>query len=509
MTNVDETKNVKNSNPNVDDDTDDEGKGNASSVEVQGVIAETNDDAVITETERTSSQVPGVQPLIVDSNTEGSKSSQSASDVYRKTLVKPGQIVKFTSQADQLEGKVISRAGKRGGKHENWYNIDVGGERGICAFDLGQAENMTVIDMDKESTEEVMLCDMSLFDSAKEAELRNWNENDVYVEVKNVGQDYISCRWVLTKKDDGTMKARLVARGFEDEELSPQDKQSPTCSKEAIRCVLAFAISANWPLKSLDIKAAFLQGEVSSRNVILLPPKEANTTNLWQLRKCVYGLSDASLKWYEKVQKTLLSLGCTMVKPDRAVFCYYSEKQMIGIIAVHVDDFIWTGNQWFEENVIASLYSKLCVGKSYSEVFKYLGLDVIRQANIISVDQNRYIREIEFLQSSCNDLHTWKAARATVGKLMWVASQTRPDLSFIVNSLLSVKHVIGIFFDWGSLCSKNPRICRIKIVESMHSNRARASAAIVLRTTLFSRFEDHEIGEIRLVLSLTKTMKPP
>ena len=40
----------------------------------------------------------------------------------------------------------------------------------------------------------------------------------------------------------------------------------------------------------------------------MLPPKEANTNNVWHLKKWPYGLVDASRKWYEKAKFVLISL---------------------------------------------------------------------------------------------------------------------------------------------------------------------------------------------------------
>ena len=114
----------------------------------------------------------------------------------------------------------------------------------------------------------------------------------------DTGQPRVSSRWVLSTKNVGTPKALLVARGFEDEELMPHQKQSPTCSKEATRLLMTYSAIFSWPLESLDIKFAFLQGDMATRTVHLQPRKEAATNKQWLLTKCVNGLSDVSLGWY-------------------------------------------------------------------------------------------------------------------------------------------------------------------------------------------------------------------
>ena len=134
--------------------------------------------------------------------------------------------------------------------------------------------------------------------SAKKKELDNWKRYNVYTEVPDTGQQCVSVRWVITEKkgkDRPVIKARLVARGFEEENLNDIRKNSPTCSKENLRIVLAIISSHQWQASSLDVKSAFLQGNQIDRDLYLKPPKEADTGNLWKLKTTVCGLSDASV----------------------------------------------------------------------------------------------------------------------------------------------------------------------------------------------------------------------
>ena len=60
--------------------------------------------------------------------------------------------------------------------------------------------------------------------NAKLSEIENWRQNKVFEEVDDVGQSTISVRWVVTqKRKEGrdVIKARLVARGFEETLIRP------------------------------------------------------------------------------------------------------------------------------------------------------------------------------------------------------------------------------------------------------------------------------------------------
>ena len=79
---------------------------------------------------------------------------------------------------------------------------------------------------------------------AKFEEMEKWKTFDVYHEVENHGQKAISTRWVCTKKGD-QIKARLVARGYEDYCLT-EKTDSPTCEKSNLRLLLTVAASKKW-----------------------------------------------------------------------------------------------------------------------------------------------------------------------------------------------------------------------------------------------------------------------
>ena len=121
-------------------------------------------------------------------------------------------------------------------------------------------------------------------------ELQKLKDFDTYEEIDDVGQDCISSRWVLSKKgaDFEEVRARLVARGFEEEDQIQSD--SPTLSKAGFRIILATAASKNWQIETTDIKSAFLQGSSVGRIIYLKPPKEACARGkVWKLKKLYMG----------------------------------------------------------------------------------------------------------------------------------------------------------------------------------------------------------------------------
>ena len=97
--------------------------------------------------------------------------------------------------------------------------------------------------------------------------MQKFRDFDTDEEVADEGQPTVSTRLVITEKE-GEVKARFLARGFEEKNLKQRD--SPTASKGAMRILLTIAASKQWVIKTTDIKSAFLQGKELNRNVYLL-----------------------------------------------------------------------------------------------------------------------------------------------------------------------------------------------------------------------------------------------
>ena len=179
---------------------------------------------------------------------------------------------------------------------------------------------------------------------AKHLELQNWRCHKVYTEVEDEGQSYLSVRWVITvKHKDGEQltKARLVVRGFEEEDKEKLRTDSPTCCKENLQVLFAIIASNHWKIRTLDIKAAFLQGQKVDQEIYLKLPIEAGNDKLWKLQTIVYGLNDAARVWYLRVKEELIKVKAIMSNFDEAVFFWRVDGKLHGILACHVDDFIF------------------------------------------------------------------------------------------------------------------------------------------------------------------------
>ena len=100
---------------------------------------------------------------------------------------------------------------------------------------------------------------------AKKAEVKNLQDYETFMEVKDKGQTKVGSRWVITEKEqhDGQKtkcKTRLVARGFQ--ESVKRQSDSPTAAKESLKLLTALSANSYFKLESVDICAAFFQSKV-------------------------------------------------------------------------------------------------------------------------------------------------------------------------------------------------------------------------------------------------------
>ena len=101
----------------------------------------------------------------------------------------------------------------------------------------------------------------------------------------------------------------------------------------------------------------------------------------------MYGLADASLKWYDRVKSFLLQNKGKMSVADPAVFYWHNDTELLGIFSVHVDDFLWADVADFENDIVNNLGLTFKTGKEETESSKYVGLGINQCEDDIIIDQ--------------------------------------------------------------------------------------------------------------------------
>ena len=100
-------------------------------------------------------------------------------------------------------------------------------------------------------------------------ELRSIHKHQTWTLVpKPADKKIIAVKWIYRTKynADGTvnkLKARLVAKGFiQQARVNYGDTFAPLARLDTIKLLLAVATQQNWLVHHLDVKSAFLNGEL-------------------------------------------------------------------------------------------------------------------------------------------------------------------------------------------------------------------------------------------------------
>ena len=114
------------------------------------------------------------------------------------------------------------------------------------------------------------------------------------------GKSVVGCKWIykIKTRSDGSIecyKARLIAKGFTQEYgIDYEDTFAPVARISYVRALLAVATASKWDLFQMDVKNAFLNGNLSEEVYMQPPPGLSVESNkVCHLRRAFYGLKQA------------------------------------------------------------------------------------------------------------------------------------------------------------------------------------------------------------------------
>ena len=146
----------------------------------------------------------------------------------------------------------------------------------------------------------------------------------------------------------------------------------------------------------MDIRATFLQVKTLDREVFVRPPKDIEKEGvIWKLLKPLYGLDDASRKFYLKVKETLQKLRLKTLPGDDAVYYEHKNGKLMGLILSHVDDFTIAGTREFVKRIVSGIQERFTVSKVEEDNFRFTGLDVKTKNGKIEISMEDYAESIK------------------------------------------------------------------------------------------------------------------
>lgn len=252
------------------------------------------------------------------------------------------------------------------------------------------------------------------------------------------GKKPIETRWVFTRKSDGTAKARLVARGFQEQD-SGNVNYAPVARMCTVRTFLSAALMNNWKVSYFDVPTAFLQSRLESQ-IYIYPPEGVNTkSNVLRLNRPLYGLRESPSAWSQTLHTFLSAFGLERSKRD---VCVYTNKKMA--LVVFVDDILTAGD---DEELATALFKKFSARK-IPKITEFLGFSLNIEENCIKISQGKSIRKLldKFRMTDSKDVKTpmenkfqarpgeivVKPYRELIGSLLYISLTSRPDITYAV-----------------------------------------------------------------------------
>uniref|UniRef100_A0ACD5Z920 Uncharacterized protein n=1 Tax=Avena sativa TaxID=4498 RepID=A0ACD5Z920_AVESA len=240
------------------------------------------------------------------------------------------------------------------------------------------------------------------------------------------GQKPIGLKWVYKIKRDSTgkiakYKARLVAKGYVQRQgIDFEEVFAPVARMETVKLILAVAAQLGWQAHHLDVKSAFLNGELQEEVYVCQPPgfeKKGQDNKVLKLNKALYGLRQAPRAWNVKLHKTLTDLGFEQCPQEHAVYKRNTEKESL-LVGVYVDDLIVTGTSASGINQFKEQMKNMFSMSDLGLLNYYLGIEVKQTSEGISLCQSSYAEKL--LERSgmkgCNASQTPKEARLHLSK---------------------------------------------------------------------------------------------
>ncbi|GJR41651.1 retrovirus-related pol polyprotein from transposon TNT 1-94 [Tanacetum coccineum] len=148
----------------------------------------------------------------------------------------------------------------------------------------------------------------------------------------------IKLKWIYKVKTDesgGVLKnkARLVAQGFRQEEgIDFEESFAPVARIEAIRIFVANAAHKNMTIYQMDVKTAFLNGELKEEVYVSQPEgfvDQDNPSHVYKLKKALYGLKQAPRAWYDMLSSFLISQQFSKGVVDPTLFTRHAGNDIL------------------------------------------------------------------------------------------------------------------------------------------------------------------------------------
>ncbi|GIL88635.1 hypothetical protein Vretifemale_16557 [Volvox reticuliferus] len=282
------------------------------------------------------------------------------------------------------------------------------------------------------------------------------------------GANVIPGKWVYKLKRDANggierYKARYVAKGYKQIEGVDFDEVfAPTGCHATVRAFLASAAAEGMEVHHVDVRTAFLHGELEEQIYCEQPPGYVTGEGGEKCRliKALYGLKQAGRAWHRKLEATLAANGFEISESDPSLFIKRVGSRVVRVLT-HVDDLLIASNCASLMAEVKQYLAKSFDIRDLGAVSVFLGMEIMRNGGELKISQRRYAFDLverfgladaqpeavpmkpNLVQLTAQGIGVVEQEpfedatkyRALVGGLMYLAVVTRPDIAQAVYRL--------------------------------------------------------------------------
>jgi hypothetical protein len=256
-------------------------------------------------------------------------------------------------------------------------------------------------------------------------------------------------------------KARLVAKGFMQREgVDFFESFAPTSRHTSLRVLLSLVAAMNLELHQIDIKTAFLNGDIDVDVYTAQPPgfEQPDSQGMGcHLNKTLYGLRQAPRAWYEKLKETLLSIGAAESDADPGLFIMHQGVGQRVFILIWVDDILVAASNLQQVQKVKEQLMSIFEARDLGEARMFVGFQIERNRaqRTLKIHQQHIVRDMvaKFSTDEARARVTPLAPSSRlskdvehpvgstvpyaelVGSLMYLMVCTRPDIALAVSML--------------------------------------------------------------------------
>ncbi|MCO5547920.1 hypothetical protein L7F22_001375 [Adiantum nelumboides] len=197
----------------------------------------------------------------------------------------------------------------------------------------------------------------------------------------------------VKRKQDDTVdiyKARIVAKGYAQQKGIHYDETfALTSHASTIRSLVAIAAHHGWKVHQLDIKIAFLNGDLQKEVYVIQPSGfvvKGQEQKVCRLRKALYGLKQSPRAWYEKIHTYLIKQGF-LNSPTESTLYVKRRNAVLIMLTLYVDYMLLTGNNENENAAFKDALRKTFEMSDLGLLHYYLGIQFVQSEDGIYMSQ--------------------------------------------------------------------------------------------------------------------------